>query len=202
MSLVAISMNLLLAVLLAAALIMGWRLNRRLKALRDSHEGFALAVAELDAAARRAEQGLADLRAATDEAAETLGDRVSEARQLSARLERQVREGPALLEAEDAERAAPCRRWRAPWKKTCSTPLRPRPRAISAEAVDEVRPSHPAHRRRRRRRRSGGQRPGGRSGPAGSGVGRTGLRCRSCRVSANAAVSWTPASSRLKPNWP
>ncbi|MFT4936916.1 MAG: hypothetical protein ACI9LT_003639, partial [Pseudoalteromonas distincta] len=72
MSLVAISMNLLLAVLLAAALIMGWRLNRRLKALRDSHEGFALAVAELDAAARRAEQGLADLRAATDEAAETL----------------------------------------------------------------------------------------------------------------------------------
>ena len=106
MSLVAISMNLLLAVLLAAALIMGWRLNRRLKALRDSHEGFALAVAELDAAARRAEQGLADLRAATDEAAETLGDRVSEARQLSARLERQGREGPALLEAEDAERAA------------------------------------------------------------------------------------------------
>lgn len=106
MSLVAISMNLLLAVLLAAALVMGWRLNRRLKALRDSHEGFALAVAELDAAARRAEQGLADLRAATDEAAETLGDRVSEARQLSARLERQVREGPSLLQAEEAERAA------------------------------------------------------------------------------------------------
>jgi len=106
MSLVAISMNLLLAVLLAAALVMGWRLNRRLKALRDSHEGFAQAVADLDAAARRAEQGLADLRAATDEAAETLGDRVSEARQLSTRLERQIKEGPALHQAEEAERAA------------------------------------------------------------------------------------------------
>lgn len=106
MSLVAISMNLLLAVLLAAALLMGWRLNRRLKALRDSHVGFAQAVAELDAAARRAEQGLADLRAATDEAAETLGDRVNEARQLSARLERQVRHAPDLAEAETAERAA------------------------------------------------------------------------------------------------
>ena len=58
MSLVAISMNLLLAVLLAAALVMGWRLNRRLKALRDSHEGFAQAVADLDAAARY--EGAAD----------------------------------------------------------------------------------------------------------------------------------------------
>ena len=106
MSLVAISMNLLLAVLLAAALLMGWRLNRRLKALRDSHEGFAQAVAELDAAARRAEQGLADLRAATDEAAETLGDRVNEARQLSTRLERQIRDAPDVAEADAAERAA------------------------------------------------------------------------------------------------
>ena len=106
MSLVAISMNLLLAVLLAAALLMGWRLNLRLKALRDSHEGFALAVAELDAAARRAEQGLADLRAATDEAADTLGDRVSEARQLSARLERQLRDAPDLADNDAAERAA------------------------------------------------------------------------------------------------
>lgn len=109
MSLVAISMNVLLAVLLAAALGMGWRLNQRLKALRDSHAGFAQAVADLDAAARRAEQGLADLRAATDEAADTLDDRIKAAKDLSLRLERQIKDGPAALEAADAaeaERAA------------------------------------------------------------------------------------------------
>ena len=62
MSAIAIGLNLMLAGLLAAALMMGYRLNARLKALRESHEGFAKAVAELDAAAARAEQGLADLR--------------------------------------------------------------------------------------------------------------------------------------------
>jgi len=64
MSLIGIALNMLLAGLLLAALGLGWRLNQRLKALRDSHDGFANAVRELNAAAERAEQGLADLRAA------------------------------------------------------------------------------------------------------------------------------------------
>ena len=105
MSIIAIGLNLLLAGLLAAALAMGWRLNVRLKALRDSHEGFAKAVAELDAAAARAEQGLADLRAATDEATDTLADRIAKARELSAKLDRQMQAGPRLA-AEPAARAA------------------------------------------------------------------------------------------------
>jgi hypothetical protein len=63
MSAVAIALNLLLAALLAGALAMGWRLNQRLKALRESHAGFAKAIADLDAAAARAEKGLAELRA-------------------------------------------------------------------------------------------------------------------------------------------
>ncbi len=88
MSIVAIALNLLLAVLLLGALGMGWKLNRRLIVLRDSHEGFAKAVAELDAAAQRAEQGLADLRAATDEAAEHLADRIEKARELTQKLDR------------------------------------------------------------------------------------------------------------------
>ena len=54
MSIIGLVMNLLLAGLLFAALVMGWRLNRRLKALRDSHDGFAIAVRELNAAAARA----------------------------------------------------------------------------------------------------------------------------------------------------
>lgn len=87
MSVIALAMNGFLAVLLIAALIFGWRLERRLKALRDSHEGFAKAVTELDRAAARAEQGLADLRAATDEAAETLAVRIERAQALAAQLE-------------------------------------------------------------------------------------------------------------------
>ena len=90
MSLAAIALNGLLAVLLLVALGYGMRLERRLKALRDSHEGFAKAVADLDRAAMRAEQGLADLRAATDEAADTLGDRIAQAKTLAAQLDERL----------------------------------------------------------------------------------------------------------------
>lgn len=90
MSFVAIAMNALLAILLIVALGFGWRLERRLKALRDSHAGFAKAVADLDSAAARAEQGLADLRAATDEASETLADRIERATALAAKLDERL----------------------------------------------------------------------------------------------------------------
>jgi hypothetical protein len=111
MSIVAIGMNLMLAGLLIAALVMGLRLNGRLKALRDSHEGFAKAVADLDAAALRAEQGLADLRAATDEALDLLGERIEKARALSQKLERQLQPSPGRRAepqdpGADAERVA------------------------------------------------------------------------------------------------
>ena len=90
MSLVAVAMNALLAILLIVALAFGWRLERRLKALRDSHAGFAKAVADLDQAAARAEQGLADLRAATDEASEALADRIERATVLAAKLDERL----------------------------------------------------------------------------------------------------------------
>ena len=54
MSIAAIVMNLVLSGLLLAALAFGWRLERRLKALKDSHDSFARAVADLDNAAARA----------------------------------------------------------------------------------------------------------------------------------------------------
>lgn len=95
MSFVGVTLNLLLAGLLGAALVMGWRLNKRLKALRDSHDSFAVAVRELNAAAERAEQGLADLRAATDEAVDTLADRIEKGRALAAKLERLIIQAPA-----------------------------------------------------------------------------------------------------------
>ncbi|MFZ0268396.1 DUF6468 domain-containing protein [Caulobacter sp.] len=90
MSLTAIALNGLLAILLLIALAFGVRLERRLKALRDSHDGFAKAVADLDRAAMRAEQGLADLRAATDEAADTLADRIAQAHALAVQLDERL----------------------------------------------------------------------------------------------------------------
>jgi len=99
MSLIGLSMNLLLAGLLVAALVVGLRLNKRLKALKDSHEGFAVAVRELNAAAERAEQGLADLRAATDEAVDTLADRIEKGRDLAAKLERLIAAAPQSARA-------------------------------------------------------------------------------------------------------
>ena len=96
MSAVAIGLNLLLAILLMAALAMGWRLNRRLKALRDSRDSFAKAVAELNWAAQRAEQGLADLRAATDEASDSLAERIEKARELTLKLDRLAEKAPSV----------------------------------------------------------------------------------------------------------
>jgi hypothetical protein len=87
MSDIGLVMNGLLGVLLIGALFVGWRLEGRLKALRASHQSFTEAVHDLDRAAARAEQGLADLRAATDEAAESLAGRIERAAQLSGRLE-------------------------------------------------------------------------------------------------------------------
>jgi hypothetical protein len=88
MSDIGLIMNALLGLLLVGALALGWRLEGRLKVLKASHQSFTRAVEDLDRAASRAEQGLADLRAATDEAAETLAARVERAGALSHRLEK------------------------------------------------------------------------------------------------------------------
>ena len=88
MSDIGLIMNALLGVLLVGALFLGWRLEGRLKALRASHQSFSKAVDDLDRAAARAEQGLADLRAATDDASETLAARIDRAGHLSVRLEK------------------------------------------------------------------------------------------------------------------
>jgi len=88
MSDIGLIMNALLGLLLVGALFLGWRLEGRLKALRTSHQSFSQAVSDLDRAAARAEQGLADLRAATDEAADTLAARIDRAGHLAGRLEK------------------------------------------------------------------------------------------------------------------
>ena len=122
MSLIAIGMNLLLAGLLVAAMVVGLRLNKRLKALRDSHEGFEVAVRELNIAAVRAEQGLADLRAATDEATDMLSDRIEKGRALAAKLEKLVAAAPELPRAMPVEREPLVGRAPLPGRRIAVTP--------------------------------------------------------------------------------
>jgi hypothetical protein len=129
MSVTAIALNGLLAILLLIALAFGVRLERRLKALRDSHEGFAKAVADLDRAAMRAEQGLADLRAATDEAADTLADRISRAQALAAQLDERlnrpiVTPPPMSSSREPSARPAAEPRAAAPEPRAAPRPIR------------------------------------------------------------------------------
>jgi hypothetical protein len=121
MSLTAIALNGLLAILLLIALAFGVRLERRLKALRDSHEGFAKAVADLDRAAMRAEQGLADLRAATDEAADTLADRITKAKALAAQLDERL-DRPMVTPPPSVRPAAEPRRRAALGRRAASDP--------------------------------------------------------------------------------
>jgi hypothetical protein len=151
MTLIALGMNGLLALLLVAALGFGIRLDRKLKGVRDGQLAFTGAVAELNAATARAQAGLADLRAATDEATDNLGGRLARAREAADRLEKLLvraeslpaqapavaREGPegglaALLAsvAEAAETISPApvaRRERAPLSERAPRPVRARP---------------------------------------------------------------------------
>ena len=102
MSIIGIALDLLLAGLLMAALLFGWILNRRLKALKDSHAGFADSVATLDRAAQRAEMGLAELRGATEQAADLLAGRIAKARDLADDLDRLTVRGAAVVERQAA----------------------------------------------------------------------------------------------------
>jgi hypothetical protein len=76
---ISIILNLLLAGLLCGAIWMGWRLNERLKVLRQGQMGFAKAVA--------------DLKAASDEMAEVLVSRIERARVLASKLDQQFEAG-------------------------------------------------------------------------------------------------------------
>ena len=104
---VGVGLDGLLALLLIAALAVGVRLSRRLKALRDGQSAFVRSVGELDAAATRAENGLESLRLATQEAHDQLLTRIEAARTLSARLDRAAGEAEAACVRAEALARSP-----------------------------------------------------------------------------------------------
>src|ERR1700712_3023834 len=96
MSLVALCLNGFLASLLLATLVLGLRLDKKVKGVRDGQNAFVLAVSELNAAASKAQAALADLRAATDESTDTLGGRIARAREVADRLDKLVSRAEAM----------------------------------------------------------------------------------------------------------
>jgi ABC-type transporter Mla subunit MlaD len=95
---IALGLNVMLGGLLICGLMMGLRLDRRLRDLRDSHAGFAKAVAELDQAAARTESSLAALRAGTEQARTDLAARIEQARLLTQRLDKLTLDAGRVLE--------------------------------------------------------------------------------------------------------
>lgn len=118
-----ISLELLLAGLLVATLALGVRLERKLRALRDSQAGFVKAMQELDGAASRTQTGLEKLRQATDEARGALLPRIEAAQSAAIKLEHLT--GDAEIAAKRAEAAA--REVEAAAAKLASAIARPRP---------------------------------------------------------------------------
>ena len=106
MSPISLVLNLLLAGLLVVTLMYGWRLSRQLKALKDSHAHFADAVGDLDRAAARAETGLHQLRASTDDAVDLLAGRLGKAQDLARQLETLSARAEAAAEKAQAVRPA------------------------------------------------------------------------------------------------
>ena len=102
MNAIAFCLDLILASLLLAALYVGLRLDRKLKALKDSHAGFTGAVAELDAAIVKAQDGLATLKSTANQAQTDIADRIQDAKGMTARLDQQA--GAAKAASEKLER--------------------------------------------------------------------------------------------------
>lgn len=94
-----------LMLLLVAALGYGVRLETKLSALRTGQQAFASAVADLNAAAGRAESALASLRASGQET-DLLHDRIVKAREVKAQLETLIARAPETPRPVMREQAA------------------------------------------------------------------------------------------------
>ena len=121
-----------LMLLLVAALGYGVRLERKLTALREGQQAFASAVTELNAAAGRAEQALASLRASGQET-DLLHDRILKARELKAQLEALIARGPAPVAPAAVEPA----REQAPARPAVAAPSADDERALRMAALAE-----------------------------------------------------------------
>ncbi len=146
---ISIGLNLLLGVMLFCGLLLGVRLEKRLRGLRDNHLDFAKAVSELDQAAERTEASLASLRAGTETARTDLAARIDQARLACQRLEQltaaadKALERPLPLAAAEAPAASRLAARAAPLRPMAAPPVRSR-----AVVDDDLFDSGPAREQR------------------------------------------------------
>jgi hypothetical protein len=138
MDLVTIGLDVLLALLLVAALAYGVRLEKRLKGLRDGQLAFVQSVHELDAAILRAETGLDRLRLAGEEARDGLHDRILKAREARTELERLIQHAERLKAAPPPAPAPVAARTRA--ESSRPDPTRVEPRLDDSPFAEPARP--------------------------------------------------------------
>lgn len=86
MSPIALTLEVLLAAMLAACLVFFWRLDRKLAALRSGQDGVRAAAAELVQATAAAEAAVRSLRATAQDAGRDLQARIDDARATADRL--------------------------------------------------------------------------------------------------------------------
>lgn len=86
MSTVGLVLDLVLAGLLTATVVLAIRLHRKLQGLKGGHDELRLLVEGLNEATRRAQAGLMELRMAAEASASRLGGQVDSARQATDEL--------------------------------------------------------------------------------------------------------------------
>jgi hypothetical protein len=141
---ISIGLNLILGVLLACALVLGLRLERKLRGLRDSHADFSKAVGELDRAAGRTETSLAALRAGTETAKSEVASRIDQARIACQRLEKLVADADKAATRLAAQPLALMDRAPPPARPVQAPPPASAPSAIARPEPEFVRPAAPA----------------------------------------------------------
>lgn len=134
MSPIAIGLDLMLITLLLTALVVGLRLNKKLKALREGQASFVKAVSELDTAAARAENALISLRAASEDTHDTLLTRIETARGLIVKLDKASDVATRAAAAIEAAQPAPASPSRA------ETRLDPRFRSLPPARTSDLAP--------------------------------------------------------------
>lgn len=88
-----LAIDIIFVSLLVATIVFAFRLERRLASLRGTKDQLAAVIAELNAAAARAEAGIQGLRGAAETAGATLDERVRRARALNEDLTLLVQTG-------------------------------------------------------------------------------------------------------------
>jgi hypothetical protein len=86
MSPVALTLEIVLAVMLAACLFYFWRLDQKLAALRNGQDGVRAAASELAQATTQAEAAVRALRLTAQESGRDLQQRINDARATADRL--------------------------------------------------------------------------------------------------------------------